>query len=48
MNSKKKGGLFVLFMLLSLVFVTDHSIIIHSASSIGDFEDYDWFTWNVS
>ncbi|MHA1121869.1 MAG: hypothetical protein ACTSPC_03570 [Candidatus Heimdallarchaeota archaeon] len=48
MNSKKKGGLFVLFMLLSLVFVTDHSIIIHSASSFGDFEDYDWFTWNVS
>ena len=48
MNSKKRGGLFVFVILLSLIFVTDHSIIIHSASSIGDFEDFDWFTWDVS
>ncbi len=48
MNSKKKCGLIVLVLLLSLIFVTDYSIIIHSASSIGDFEDFDWFTWNVS
>jgi len=48
MNSKKKGGLIVLVILLTLIFVTDHSIIVHSASSIGDFEDFDWFTWNVS
>ncbi len=48
MYSKKRGGLFVLVLLVSLIFLTDHSIIIHSASSIGDFEDFDWFTWNVS
>ncbi|MCK5046426.1 MAG: hypothetical protein KAS22_07590, partial [Candidatus Heimdallarchaeota archaeon] len=48
MISKKKGGIFVLIILLSLIFVTDHSIIIHSASSIGDFVDFDSFTWNVS
>lgn len=48
MNAKKKGCIFVLLILLSLIFVTDHSIIIHSASSIGDFEDFDSFTWNVS
>ncbi|MCK5157577.1 MAG: hypothetical protein KAR08_00345 [Candidatus Heimdallarchaeota archaeon] len=48
MISKKKGGIFVLIILLSLIFVTDHSIIIHSASSIGDFVDFDSFTWNVA
>lgn len=40
------GGLFVPVILLSLILVTDHSIIVQSA--LGDFEDYDWFTWNVS
>lgn len=48
MNSMRKGGVFVLVLLVSLILLTDHSIIIHSASSIGDFEDFDWFTWNVS
>lgn len=42
------GGIITLVLLFSLIFFVDHSIIIHSASTIGDFNDFDSFTWNVA
>jgi hypothetical protein len=47
MTAKKMGGIITLVLLFSLIFLVDHSIIIQSATSIGNFESFDSFTWSV-